>query len=65
MTAREKRGNFFPMRAPSMIVYVRTDPCSFANFYVLVNNGKRIHLYIRCQPGVWMNISMRVNHEGR
>jgi hypothetical protein len=30
-----------------------------------VNNSKRIHLYIRCQPGVWMNISMRVNHEGR
>src|SRR4030095_11785756 len=42
--------------------HVRTNPCPLPNFNVLVNDGKWIHLYIRCQPGIRMNISMRVNH---
>jgi len=42
--------------------YIRANPCAIAYLNILVNNSKRIDLYIRCQPGIWMNISVGMNH---
>src|SRR6266576_2134149 len=44
--------------------HIRSDPCAFSDFYILVNDRKWINLYIRSQPGIRMNISMRMNHAG-
>ena len=42
--------------------YIAADPGAFTNFYILVNNTKRINLYIGCKLGIGMNVCMRMNH---
>ena len=42
--------------------HIRPDPRAIADLNILVDNSKRIHLYIGCEAGIWVNISMGMNH---
>src|SRR5437868_1448721 len=42
---------------------VTADPCSLADLYVLMDDTEWIDLDIGCQPGIWMNICMWMDHK--
>jgi hypothetical protein len=42
--------------------YIAANPGAFADFYILVNDRKRINFDVGCDAGVMMNIGMWMNH---
>src|SRR6478672_6849746 len=42
---------------------ITANPCTFSNFNVVMNNSKRINLYILGYFGIRMYVCKRMNHE--
>ena len=62
ITAPGKDPAIFSDPCPFHNSYIRTDPGTITNLNILVNNSEGINLYIGCQTGIWVNISMGMNH---